>query len=185
MIFYVLAQGSWRFWCSINPCDWPKLISDCVNSAAKTCQNRRGGSWVEPLPITEKISRYAWLIRPCITTNWQCLRWAVSVSRALPPCDIHRDIKCRSVHEYKVGMRTPRRMKKFYICADVSHTHTPPKQGTFFRKTCKVRIVKSLYGFDTTLKACSLMAGSRRSGFSWLFSLSDGAKGVDKGHIVQ
>ena len=100
-----------------------KLISDCVNSAAKTCQNRRGGSWVEPLPITEKISRYAWLIRPCITTNWQCLRWAVSVSRALPPCNIHWDIKCWSFQEYRVWMRTPKQMKKFYICADVSHTH--------------------------------------------------------------
>ena len=80
-------------------------------------------------------------------------------------------------------MRTPKQMK-FYICADVSHTH-PAEAGYFFRKTCKVRIVKSLYGFDTTLKACSLMTVSRRSGFSWLFSLSDGAKGVDKGHIVQ
>ena len=32
-----------------------------------------------------KRCRYAELIRLCITTNWQCLRWAVSVSRALPP----------------------------------------------------------------------------------------------------
>ena len=40
------------------------------------------------LPFREMITRcrYAELIRLCITTNWQCLRWAVSVSRALPPC---------------------------------------------------------------------------------------------------
>ena len=31
-------------------------------------------------------SRYVELIRLHITTNWQCLRWAVTVSRALPPC---------------------------------------------------------------------------------------------------
>ena len=31
--------------------------------------------------------RYVELIRLHITTNWQCLRWAVTVSRALPPCE--------------------------------------------------------------------------------------------------
>ena len=41
------------------------------------------------LPFREMIKRcrYAELIRLCITTNWQCLRWAASVSRALPPCN--------------------------------------------------------------------------------------------------
>ena len=109
------TQGSWRFRCSFNPCNWPKLIPDCVNSAAKTCQNRRGGSWVEPLPITEKISRYAWLIRPCITTNWQCLRWAVSVSRALPPCIIFRIRKGED--------KERKRERRSFTSIQMLHTH--------------------------------------------------------------
>ena len=115
------TQGSWRFRCSFNPCNWPKLIPDCVNSAAKTCQNRRGGSWVEPLPITEKISRYAWLIRPCITTNWQCLRWAVSVSRALPPCIIFRIRKGED--------KERKRERRSFTSIQMLHTHTRPEPG--------------------------------------------------------
>ena len=50
---------------------------------------RHAGSRLSRLPFREMLKkrcRYAELIRLCITTNWQCLRWAVSVSRALPPC---------------------------------------------------------------------------------------------------
>ena len=36
--------------------------------------------------VNENDSRYVELIRLHITTNWQCLRWAVTVSRALPLC---------------------------------------------------------------------------------------------------
>ena len=51
-------------------------------------EKRHAGSWLSRLPFREMINwcRYAELIRLCVTTNWQCLRWAVSVSRALPPC---------------------------------------------------------------------------------------------------
>ena len=69
------------------------------NQIAKTVQKkkwpqvvwkRHGGSWVSRCPSRENKTgcRYAELISLCITTNWQCLRWAVSVSRALPPLQI-------------------------------------------------------------------------------------------------
>ena len=53
-------------------------------------QSRQGGSWVSHSPCLQKKvdSRYVELIRLHITTNWQCLRWSVFVSRALPPCKL-------------------------------------------------------------------------------------------------
>ena len=69
-----------------------RLRQPCkIDTPTSNCDNR-DGSWVSHCPSRENKTgcRYAELIRLCITTNWQCLRWAVSVSRALPPCFIKR-----------------------------------------------------------------------------------------------
>ena len=60
---------------------------------------RLAGSWLSRLPFREMKNwcRYAELIRLCITTNWQCLRWAVSVSRALPPCFEKKNLNLTSL----------------------------------------------------------------------------------------
>ena len=82
--FYVLARRICWFWCSSGRLR--KTVQ--LFGLKKHFEKRRAGSGLSRLPFREMINwcRYAELIKLCITTNWQCLRWAVSVSRALPPC---------------------------------------------------------------------------------------------------
>ena len=111
-----------RFWCSRTIQIWSKVIPYCDNSAEKIdMSNRRhGGSWVEPLPISEKDWAGTWIERPqsislcnrCVFVGWRHLKHTPS------PCIYGM----KNLLEQQQTHKTNRR--KFYICADGPHTHT-------------------------------------------------------------
>ena len=88
-----------RFWCNTT---WS---SDCDNRANVSCSSV--GFWAWPLAILENSSgRYAELIRLCIPYN------QVASLDVVPDC-MPRPPANRATFN-----------KKFYICSDVTHTHT-------------------------------------------------------------
>ena len=76
-------------------------------------QPRCSGSWVSriPCPEIETLCRYVGMISPGITISNHRLRWVVDGMRFTAP-----------PHLMTIPVR-----KKFYICSDVSHTHTAKK----------------------------------------------------------
>ena len=109
-----------RFWCSRTIQIWSKVIPYCDNSAEKIdMSNRRhGGSWVEPLPISEKDWAGTWIERPqsislcnrCVFVGWRHLKHTPS------PCIYGMKILLEQQQTHKTNRR------KFYICADGPHT---------------------------------------------------------------
>ena len=119
--------------CFLRPC------SEEGSDATKTTQNnfrlrqqcrtskltfrRRGGSWVEPLPISEievniVVGRYVKGTSPFdITVTSDRLRWHRNQSHTCAPC------------KHKVEIQN--KQMKFYIYADGPHTHTIIGLGKF------------------------------------------------------
>ena len=104
---------------------WKK--SDCENRTEKKWHQvvlkRHGGSWVSLCPSRENKTgcRYAELIRLCINTNWQRLRWG-SVCQSCTAT-----LQTYKVMELKTENREPefQQVRSFiYISSDGSQTHT-------------------------------------------------------------
>ena len=78
--FNVLARCNISIWTKSLP-----PLTDCDNSAAKIANWRHGGSWVEPLPITEK----EWQVRhgdqPWYPHVLWPLRWTIAHSTWMVP----------------------------------------------------------------------------------------------------
>ena len=90
----------------------------------KSSNGRHGGSWVEPLPISEIeiniVGRYVKGTSPFdITVTSGRLRWHRNQSHTCAPCVHSAKFMLTQKQKYKTNR------KKFYICADGPHTHKP------------------------------------------------------------
>ena len=115
--FYVLARCNISIWTKSLP-----PLTDCDSSAAKIANWRHGGSWVEPLPITEK----EWQVRhgdqPWYPHVLWPLRWTIAHSTWMVP------LQFVIWYKPKTGKYTAKR--GFTSVQMVhTHTHTLPQEG--------------------------------------------------------
>ena len=108
--FYVLARCNISIWTKSLP-----PLTDCDSSAAKIANWRHGGSWVEPLPITEK----EWQVRhgdqPWYPHVLWPLRWTIAHSTWMVP------LQFVIWYKPKTGKYTA---KRGFTSIQVVHTHT-------------------------------------------------------------
>ena len=91
--------------------DVEKIITDCDHRAAKMQNRRHGGSWVEPLPITEN-----WMqVRGVDQTPYPSQLHGASLATAMQQA-------CRPLHEKQLVKEGGKKKKeKFFIYPDVTH----------------------------------------------------------------
>ena len=110
-----------RFWCSRTIQIWSKVIPYCDNSAEKIdMSNRRhGGSWVEPLPISEKIEQVRGLSVP---NPYHCATDASSLDG-----DIWSTLHPPAYMAWKTCWNNNKRTKQTegsFTSVQMVHTHT-------------------------------------------------------------
>ena len=118
---------------------------NCQCSCSRQLKVRLGGSWVEPLPISEKTRMQ---VRLHSNLDGSSLAHAIQVPMGPLLYSLrHKMLMFPGIQSLNENLK---QMKKFYICADVSHTHNNFTHTHTLTHTIPVRTLTQYNNFTHT-----------------------------------